>query len=155
MGSFHQLHGGGVARVDFDGVGNSLTSDEVDPVESNQTELLRKDSGHTDGSLQQHPLAPKQAYLRIAENTSAVAKPFGSKTPLADKLAREPQQDGVVPIGGERDRAREAGDPLLEIHAPADRHAWKPRGNAVAPTRAAGLEQPGSKDCPKTWCALA
>src|SRR6476659_6160639 len=99
VGPFDQLHGSGVTRVELDGKRDTLAGDEVDTVQTDQTQPGCNHGGDSIRQLQDLGLAAEQPELRSSEDTSAVAKPPGPKSRVPNQLAGEAQDPGIGPIG--------------------------------------------------------
>jgi hypothetical protein len=103
VGPLDQLHGGGVARVYLDRVGHALPSDEVDTIQTDQTQPGCEHGGGSSRQLQEFGLSGEQLQFWTTQNAAAVPKPSGPKSRIPYQLAAEPQDSGISPIGRKRD----------------------------------------------------
>src|SRR5687767_14367782 len=84
-----QLHRCRPARVDLDGNRHALPRDEVDSVETDETELAGCDVSKAGGGLDQLVITIELRITSGGEHAAAVAKPRRAEGRLADELARE------------------------------------------------------------------
>ena len=141
-GAFYQLHGRRVPRVHLDRVGHAVPGDEIDAVEPLQAERRGHGIRERHGTPIQLCLPHEQHCLAGREQAAAIAEALRSERSVADQLACEAERHRPAAVGDEDDRARQAGDPLLEVRAARHRLSAAPRSRAVPTARPSRLEQP-------------
>src|SRR5256886_16297622 len=92
------FHGGGVAWIHFDRVGEPSPRHEIDPVHPHQAERPGDALRQEGGPLEQAAVRRKVGISRRPEDAAAVTEAIASERGLPRENAREPQRYRAAPL---------------------------------------------------------
>ena len=131
-GALDQLHGGRPARIHLDHDRLAAPGNEVDAVDSPETEGAGEGLCRGDGTGDDFILGVEHRCPGAAEQVAAPAVTGGAEADISDQLPRHAERHGVVSIGDEHERCRDALHPLLQQLTVPERVGRAPPAYAAA-----------------------